>query len=740
MFDHRVLKRSTTVLPVAALSVALVAVVWLAVLAQIESDRRTEQQGLFQDTANIALAFEQNAARTASEIDLIIKFLRRTHERAEFGSDWPSLIKDEYTVNDQTVQIAIIDANGMMITSTAMLYPSKPVDLSDREHYRVHTRNDRDELFISKPLVGRASGKWSVQFTRRFIDADGAFAGVIVVSLDPAQFARSYAGLNLGPTGGVALAGNDDVIRAGTGVYATALGRGLRFSEGEEVPESPLSGTNLFLSKVDGRDVTVAIRPVKSYPLNVIVTRQAAQQDAELLSRRGKYLAGALGFTALVTLGLFSHLRSQRRHEAELRHLLRHDPLTGLANRRALTETLNKHIMAGRHFALLLVDLDNFKLANDTYGHGVGDQLLQDVARRLEALAEPDVLCARLGGDELAVVQGPIKNVHVAEQLATRICKLLSEPYEIDSARIFIGASVGIALGASDHTATEIMKAADIALYEAKAERRGGYRVYDEALNAARLARRLLEIELAHALEGNQLELHYQPIVDLRSKRIAAFEALVRWRHPRRGLIPPSEFINVAEESGLIVPIGRWVVRKACQDIAGLPGQVRVAVNVSPAQIAAAGLASTVREAYVLADLAPDRLEIEITETMLMHPNGGVLNELRECGVRIALDDFGTGYSSLSYLQTYPIDSIKIDSSFIARLGRDNTASAIVEAIISLALKLGIPTVGEGIERTDQLDALEALGCLKGQGFLLGRPTDIQAAARLLASTSRAVA
>ena len=603
--------------PVVGFGVVMLCGIWLVVWHQLLSERAALEHNVAQDTANLALVLEQNVARTASEIDHLLKFLRRSYERTDFQGEWASLVKDEFTISDQTVQIAIINAQGMMVTSTAMLYPGKPIDLSDREHYRVHLNSSQDQLFISQPVVGRASGKWSVQFTRRFSAQDGSFGGVIVVSLDPAHLSRAYGGLNLGDGSGLAVVGSDDIIRAGTGIYAQALGT--RLKEGDqraEVEHSP-EGTQLVLSELDGYLRILGWRSVRGFPLRVVVAGRDLEYDTIWVGKQRRYFAAATILSLLVLLALIVSLHSRRRHEAELVHLARHDTLTSLPNRVQFREAMDcalAGLREGRYFAVHLIDLDGFKFINDTHGHGVGDNLLKAVADRLRAGLRGCDMPARLGGDEFAVIQTKMQNEDEAGELAKRLCALLSEPYDFDGLRIMIGCSVGIALANKDALGTDLMRAADIALYTAKAEGRGTFRYYDDAMNALALSRRSLEADLRLALEQEQLMVHYQPITAIGSGQITGYEALLRWRHPQRGLIPPIEFIPIAEETGQIVALGAWVLQTACADMAKCSAPLRVAVNFSAVQFRTANLVQVVKDALDSSGLDAARLEIEITE------------------------------------------------------------------------------------------------------------------------------
>lgn len=716
--------------PVIWFGCVLLCVIWAAIWLQLRTERQSAQRDIAQETANIALIFEQNVQRTATDIDRMLKFIRQSYERSGFEASWPSLIQEEYTVNDQTVQIAVIDAKGMMITSTAALHPPKPLDLSDREHYRVHAVTDEDNLFISKPVIGRASGKWSVQFTRRFFTPEGKFGGVLVVSLDPQHLSTAYGGLALGKRGGLAVIGSDDRVRAGSGIYEGMLGNLLE----DQIPNGTSSltenGTQIVVGEVDGEIRSLAARPVKGFPLRLVVAGRRLQDDNTWQKNSKNYVSGGIVLSLLVMLAAFGALNNRRRHELQLVHLARHDALTGLPNRVQLGEEIDRafnRCTIDQTFALHLIDLDGFKFVNDTYGHPCGDKLLKAVGERLRANLRHIDAVARLGGDEFAVLQTCLETDNrKCADLAKWMCDVLNEAFDIDGIRITIGASIGIALGRKDaQNAADLVKTADIALYTAKADGRGTYRFYSEEMNASAMARRSMEADLRLALDAEQLELHYQPIMEMDSQTVAGYEALLRWHHPERGNIPPADFIGLAEETGLIVKIGAWVLHKACMDMANCPEHLRVAVNIAPTQFRSATLIDTVKSALAASGLSPSRLEVEITETTLMQKDSttiGQLQELQALGIRIAMDDFGTGYSSLSYLQSYPISSIKIDRSFVSLLGEKESSSAIIRAITSLAMSLGMSTVAEGVETQEQLDELLQLGCSEAQGFYFSRP------------------
>ena len=408
----------------------------------------------------------------------------------------------------------------------------------------------------------------------------------------------------------------------------------------------------------------------------------------------------------------------RRQAEARIAHMAHHDGLTGLANRVLLRERLESELLRvqrGQHLAILYIDIDHFKTINDTLGHSVGDALLRSVADRMRGCIRETDTIARLGGDEFAVLQTGFDGPPDASELAQRLRDAIALPHD------------GV-------DADQILARADMAMYAAKCDGRGTFRYFEAKMNARAKARRMLELDLRHAILDNQFELHYQPLVNLERNEICSCEALLRWNHPKRGMVSPQEFISAAEETGLIAHIGEWVLRTACADAATWPDHVTVAVNVSPAQFKNQNLVLTVVSALADSGLSPRRLAVEITESVLMRDNDAnlaTLHQLRDLGVQIVMDDFGTGYSSLSYLRSFPFDKIKIDRSFINDVSNMGDANAIVQATTSIASTMKMTTTAEGVETQEQLDTIRALGCTEMQGFLFSRPVASKELARL---------
>jgi diguanylate cyclase (GGDEF)-like protein/PAS domain S-box-containing protein len=438
------------------------------------------------------------------------------------------------------------------------------------------------------------------------------------------------------------------------------------------------------------------------------------------LEVRGAPLSGG-GFVST-----YLDISDRKRDQETIGRLAHHDALTGLPNRLLLRDRMEiglARVKRGDTMALFCLDLDRFKSVNDTLGHPVGDALLQAVSKRLQGLVRATDTVARLGGDEFAIIQVAPKSSSDVELVARRIIEEISAPFKIGKHTISIGTSIGIALAPADGTEPEeLMKNADLALYRTKANGRGTFSFFEKSMHDRVHARHAITCGLRHALATNGFDLHYQPIINVNSRKVTGCEALIRWPHPERGMIPASEFIPIAEESGLIGQIGDWVLRTACNEARSWPSDVSISVNISAAQMRGQDLVHTVMDS--LNGLEPSRLILEITESMLMQDSDAAVNilqRLRKAGVRFALDDFGTGFSSLSYLQRFPFDKLKIDRSFVSATTDLARSSTLRRAIIQLGHNLGMDTVGEGVETEEQLKSLQNEGCIEAQGYLFSK-------------------
>ena len=430
--------------------------------------------------------------------------------------------------------------------------------------------------------------------------------------------------------------------------------------------------------------------------------------------------------------GVGSDVTEQRESADKISHLARFDTLTGLPNRLQLTETLAEALSDAdkwrRRCGFMMIDLDRFKAVNDTLGHPVGDRLLAQVARRLQLIMSDNELCGRLGGDEFAVVIKDANDSKYVATLARRIIESLSRPYEVDQNTLYIGASIGSALGPIDGRTVELlMRSADLALYRSKDQGGNTHHSYQHKLHANAEERRLMEFELRNALEREQLHVEYQPVVNADGDNIlVGFEALLRWNNPKFGNVSPAKFVPVAEDARLIVPIGDFVLRRACKDAMSWPEATRVAVNISVDQLTSTNFVETVISALHDSGMPAWRLELEVTESIFLRDGTlavQVLDRLRGLGIKLSLDDFGTGYSSLGYLRNVRFDTIKVDRSFVQGAAKNKAESlAIIRAVVALADSLNIATTAEGVETESELAMVQQLGCKKIQGYYFGRP------------------
>ena len=490
----------------------------------------------------------------------------------------------------------------------------------------------------------------------------------------------------------------------------------------------------------------------------LIVVPFAAEQDGAVLgalcvmggperkwSDRDVAAIAGLVETLSSELTLHSAIQERKEEEVKLRHTTLHDALTGLPNRTLFMQRTDQAIARAKRypdhlFAILFLDLDRFKVVNDSLGHQVGDELLVAVARRLEECLRTEDTVARLGGDEFGILLDRIRNISDAARVAQRILKSLSEPVNLSGYEVYTSVSIGIVDSATAHGLPEYMiRSADMAMYRAKGAGKARYEMFDRAMHAEALARLQLETDLRHAVQREEFVAHYQPVISLETGQIAGFEALIRWKHPERGLVPPNDFIPLAEETGMILPMGQWILREACRQMSGWQQAfpraepLSIGVNLSVKQFAQPDLREQIADIVATTGVLPNTLKLEITESVIAgNPDHAitVLDSLKTIGIEIYMDDFGTGYSSLSYLTHLPIDCIKIDRSFVSQMETKDRHFQLVRTILTLARTVNLRAVAEGVETTPQLFALRKLGCEFGQGYLFSRPlpsSDIEA-------------
>jgi len=647
----------------------------------------------------------------------------------------------------QANAFTIIGADGALINFSRR-WPVPPTNLADRDYFKYLSANDDTHTVVSGPVQNRGDGTWTVYVIRRVDGPGGKFLGLLLGAIDLDYFNQFYQTVAAGDGLNILLLKTDGSILASyppTGmigqIFIPPRSEWYRIVAAGHPDAYAANG--LFTR---GKRL-ISVHPLPDYPLvvNVSLSEYAALASwrAEATLAAFGTLSAMLCFSLLLralTMQLQRLERSQAalaaqnaaliKIEAQVRYLAHHDDLTKLVNRRnfrrLLEDALDQADRGGGAVAVLYLDLDRFKQVNDTRGHGAGDRLLIQVAARLRGgLREIDIL-ARTGGDEFAIIQPVIEDISVPARLAEILLQEIARPFEIEGAECRIGMSIGIACYPGQAaSASELLRNADTALYRAKADGRGMFCVFDETMDLRQQQLFALELELRQALELNQFELDYQPIVSTESRRIVACEALIRWRHPERGLISPFDFIGIAETLGLMGAIGYWVMETACREAAGWPNNVNIAVNLSPVQFNDENLPAKLTGILVRTRLRPGRLFLEVTEGLLLQDSSGVLgimHRLRALGIRFSLDDFGTGHAGLGYLRQFPFDGIKIDKFFIQDMLEQPAARAIVAALLTVSAALELDVIAEGVETEAQMAALRELRCSHVQGYLTGRP------------------
>jgi diguanylate cyclase (GGDEF)-like protein len=838
---------------------------WFLLFARLDHERASIERSALKESDTLAQAYADYLFRNFETIDQIALYVRYAWGLSNKTLKLEDISKQGLFPASELVLISVAGPDGNVITSTIRM--TQPVNISDREHFRVHQLRTNDNLFISKPVRGRLSGRSSIQFSRKLTDADGTFAGVVVVSVDPTFFALSFEFSTVGANDVLALVGEDKVVRTSRIGHLpsttnapvlvkvpgsdTLEGHTLlqgaewfsdkrnRFTSWYEVPKYPfiavaaLDETDQLLPYFKNRSAAIqtgivvssiamlmmiigtvsafklartrhhseALRKVYRlateaatdgfYILEPVHGTDGKLIDFEIVdcNERGAELIGdkrsnlirmrvstfysgkSLKHVMRMLRSALKHgvyeddyqvpepsplnatwvhlrlLRSDnniamtlrdiseaRQHIDELKRQGNQDALTSLYNRHWLRIFLPELIDATRsrnsRMALLYIDIDGFKAVNDTMGHAAGDDLLKLAAHRVRSVIRPKDKAVRLGGDEFLIILEDIRHEDEASHIAERIVELFSEKFKLKQGVQTVGVSVGISLFPKDgDNAKTLLQNADIAMYSAKEAGKGQYRFFNPAFYDRLKARLTIEGKLRDAVELDQFVMYYQPRVDIKTGRVTSLEALVRWHDPDRGFVEPIEFIDIAEQSGLIVSVGSQVINKVCRQLSlwckHSQNCVPVSINVSPKQINKGGLHAELKAALAKYHLSPDLVEIEVTESSMMadiETISGELESLQRLGVKLLVDDFGTGYSSLSQLQRLETDGLKIDRAFTSELGRSRQGEIFFTAIVTMAHALGMRVVAEGVETAEQAGILKRLKCDEIQGFYISRP------------------
>jgi len=717
-----------------------------------EEYNRAYEDGI-QRGADLTRVLEENISHIFYNVDSQLLLIRQLYQHNPKDLDVAHRINNSTLDNTPAAQFTIVGPDGKILSSSL---PSIPLTtyVGDQNYFLAQINSPIDDLFVGAPAIDRISKKMIIPLSRRLTAADASFGGIILVSLDVPHLDKFYSSLDVGQDGTISLVGFDRIIRACGGnnndfKAADYVGRSVSNSKLFELYRQSSSGyfwttANAFC-KLDGIRRLVSYRALDSLKLFAVV----GISEAEVLRRATEYArvgwSRALFFAGIILVAIsFAAARERKLITAKsaLSHQARHDVLTGLANRQAFVDEIGNALSMLRTnnevFSVFMLDLERFKDVNDSLGHPAGDALLKATAQRLKSSLRDVDFLARLGGDEFAIIQrcepkNQNKNKKqrdlqhdVAIELAKKIIGCLQTPFEIEGNRLNVGASIGIAMAQDDNAdSNALMKIADLALYRAKAQGPNSYVLFDRRIAAQIEARQSLECELRKAISNDELELHYQPIIDAKTQKIRSIEALVRWRHPKIGLINPREFMPVVEATGLIVPIGQWILQRACMDAITWPPNIKVVVNLSTLQFKKSNLIADVNYALLKSGLSARRLEVDITESALSDDQGRnlqTMHQLKKLGVTIALDDFGTGYSSLKNLTMFPFDKIRIDSSFISKMTKSPTCATVIATVITLGRCLDILTTAKGVESKQEFDSLRASGINLVQGLLFGPP------------------
>jgi diguanylate cyclase (GGDEF)-like protein len=741
------------VLPV--IVAVLLAVIWMATFALANVEHAAAERDAVRSTRDLLGTYEAQVVRALRETDQTLRLVKYSYE---LGQQHPleDLKARSLLPPDLLFVVSVADREGNIIASTR---PRTEGSVALEDYFKTLAQDNNDTLAIGRPSSGPTAER-KLQFARRLNTRAGTFAGVVFVRVDAAFFVSGYDSGQLGTQGLLSLVGTDGVFRVRRSGDTLFSGDKIDYAalvprEGEEEGDTPVATTS---STWDGVRRYTAARQLYEFPLAVLVGLGESEQLAVAHEKAREYRQrAALGSLLVLVIGavlwrMSWQLAQSRRREAQAKiehaeqveYLAYHDALTRLPNRSLFSKLLGQLIaQAQRHGRLLAVaflDLDRFKQINDTLGHQAGDELLKEVARRLKTCVRESDTIARLGGDEFVVLLPELRDEQDAAGIARKILTALARPFTLLGQEFRVTASIGIStypLGGLDEQT--LTKNADIAMYHAKEAGKNNFQFYSEQLNASSLERLALESSLRHALERGEFVLHYQAKRDMQSGEITGMEALLRWQHPDLGLLEPARFLAIAEETGLIIPIGRWVLETACRQNMAWQGQglprTTIAVNINARQFTDERLMDDLATALRMSAMDPALLELEIAESLLIRDverTSGILTKLKAMGVRIAVDDFGIGYSSLSLLHRFPLDTIKIDRSFVSEVAAAGADDHLTDAIIALGRALSLTVVAQGVETRDQVEYLRRHACGELQGFYFNKPVPADEATRLI--------
>ncbi len=740
-----------------AIAVIVLGVIWGTTLNLIDVERVGAERAAAASSRELAETYEAQVVRALREIDHTLKLVKYTYELKEARTSLSDLKNSALLPPDIVFAVSIADSDGEVVASTR---PPESTNVADQEYFQIQRRSET--LTVGRPVQGPQAAEWKLHFSRRLNAADGTFDGVVMVAVDAAYFVSGYEPSKLGDHGVLGIVGTDGVFRARRTGESVFAGDSVDYASAAPGADQPDTEAVLTASVWDGVRRYTSARRLFDFPLAVVVGLAEDEQLAPVQRNARTYLglatAGSLLLIVVVTVLIRmswqlaqSRLRAvaeQLAHVERVQYLAYHDGLTTLPNRSLFSKLLGQRISEAqrysRQLAVFFLDLDRFKHINDTLGHEAGDQLLQEVATRLKGCLRDSDTVARLGGDEFVVLLPELNEDKYSGIVAHKILSTIARPFVLLGQEFRITASIGISTypqdGLDEQTLT---KNADIAMYQAKEGGKNNFQFYSEKLNTNSLERLTLESGLRHALERNEFQLYYQAKRDIRSGRITGMEALLRWQHPELGTVAPMRFIPVAEETGLMIPIGKWVLRTAClQNVAwqnqGLP-HLSMAVNLTAHQFYDENLLPELAAILEASAMDARLLELEISESLMMRDvekTLRVLSGFKAMGIRIAIDDFGIGYSSLTMLKQFPLDTIKIDRSFIRDVASAPEDKDLTEAIIAMGRTLSLTVVAQGVETKEQAEYLSHNDCDEFQGFYFYKPEPADQIAELLRKQS----
>jgi diguanylate cyclase (GGDEF)-like protein len=734
------------------IAVFLLAVIWGTTLGLIRINHAGAERDAAISDRELLATYEAQVVRVLREIDQTLNLVKFWHERTGMHGALSELKDQGLLPPDLVFTVGIADRDGTIVESTR---PLGAVSVADQDYFR--RQRDSDAIFVGQ-LPRGATGDGKLPFSRRLNAANGDFGGIVIVAVDAAFFVSGYDASKLGERGVLGILGTDGIFRVRRSGDSMFSGDAIDYSSLQQGPDEVETEPPVLRSSWDGEWRWSRAREIYGFPLAILVGLSQDEQLAAVRRNSNGYIwraaAGSVGIVLLMALlGRMSWQLAQSRlresetklaHAQRVEYLAYHDGLTGLPNRSMFSKLLSQRISEAhrynRQLAVAFLDLDRFKQINDTLGHEAGDQLLREVATRLQGCVRDSDTVARLGGDEFVVLLPELADGKYAATVAQKILAVIAKAFTLIGHEFRVTASIGISTfpqdGEDEQTLT---KNADIAMYQAKAEGKNNFQFYSEKLNANSLERLTLESSLRHALERDEFRLHYQAKRDIRSGRIAGMEALLRWEHPDLGTVAPMQFIPIAEETGLIVPIGKWVLKTAClQSVAwqkeGLP-PLGIAVNMTARQFSDEYLLHDIASILETTGMNPRLLELELTESLLIHDVENtlrILTGLKSLGIRIAVDDFGTGYSSLATLQRFPLDTVKIDRSFVGGLVGASEDTGLADAIIAMGKSLSLTVVAQGVETKEQAEFLRLHACDELQGFYFNKPMPADKFAQLM--------